>query len=80
MPSLICCLIHSVSRVDLLSKVETGGCLGRSDHEVTEFKISIDKRKSANETSTLDMGRADFRLLRELVSEDPWEKALVTTD
>ncbi|KAJ7420290.1 Sodium/calcium exchanger 3 [Willisornis vidua] len=55
-----------VSRVDLMSKAEIGGHLGHSDHEVIEFKISVDRRKSANKTSALDMRRADFRLLREL--------------
>ncbi|KAJ7399311.1 hypothetical protein BTVI_116089 [Pitangus sulphuratus] len=54
------------SRVDLVSKVETGGCLGHSNHEVIKFKISVDRRKSTSKTSTLDMRRAEFRLLREL--------------
>ncbi|KAJ7423235.1 adaptin ear-binding coat-associated protein 1 [Pitangus sulphuratus] len=34
-----------VNRLDLVSKVEIGGCLGHSDHEVIEFKISVDRRK-----------------------------------
>ncbi|KAJ7425329.1 hypothetical protein BTVI_03224 [Pitangus sulphuratus] len=37
-----------VSRVDLMSKVETGGCLGHSDHKGLKLKISVDKRKSAS--------------------------------
>ncbi|KAJ7417704.1 hypothetical protein BTVI_31743 [Pitangus sulphuratus] len=36
-----------------------------SDHEVIEFKISVDRQKSASETSALDMRRADFRLQRD---------------
>ncbi|KAJ7399961.1 hypothetical protein BTVI_109722 [Pitangus sulphuratus] len=55
-----------VSRVDLLNKEEIGGCLGHSDHEVTKFKNSADRRKSANKTSALDMRRSDFRLPSEL--------------
>lgn len=35
-------------------------CLGHSDHKEINFKIFIDRTKSASETSTLDMGRADF--------------------
>ncbi|KAJ7424715.1 hypothetical protein BTVI_05504 [Pitangus sulphuratus] len=57
---------NSFSRVDLVSKVEIGGCLGHSDHGVIEFKISVGRMKGANKSSTLDMRRADFRLLREL--------------
>ncbi|GAB0207049.1 ubiquitin-associated protein 1 [Grus japonensis] len=65
-----------VNREGLVGEVAIGGCLGHSDHEVVEFKIFGDRRKTATKTSTLDMGRADFRLLRELVSQIPWETAL----
>ena len=44
-----------------------GGCLGHSDHKVVEFHIIGDRRKTGSETSSLDTGRADFRLLKELV-------------
>lgn len=57
-----------VDKVDLMSKVEIGGCLGHTDHEVIKFKISVERKKSANKTLALDMRRADFRLLREFVS------------
>ncbi|KAJ7397585.1 hypothetical protein BTVI_134007 [Pitangus sulphuratus] len=62
-----------VNRVDLVSKVEIGVHLGHSDHKEIEFKMSVDRRKSASKTSTLDMRRVDFRLLRELVSKVPWQ-------
>ncbi|GAB0203202.1 hypothetical protein GRJ2_002785800 [Grus japonensis] len=65
-----------VNREGLVGEVAIGGRLGHSDHEVVEFKIFGDRRKTATKTSTLDMGRADFRLLRELVSQVPWETAL----
>ena len=55
--------------------VAIGGHLGHNDHEAVEFKIFGDRRKTATITSALDMGRADFRLLRELVSKVPWETA-----
>ncbi|KAJ7427226.1 hypothetical protein WISP_08865 [Willisornis vidua] len=43
--------------------------LGHSDHKVIEVKIPVDKSKCASKTSTLDLRRADFSLLRELVRE-----------
>ncbi|KAJ7410618.1 rna-directed dna polymerase from mobile element jockey-like [Pitangus sulphuratus] len=58
-----------VNRKDLVNKVEIGGRLGHSDHEAIKFKISVDRKKSAIKPSTLDMRRADFRLLRELVTD-----------
>ncbi|KAJ7414765.1 rna-directed dna polymerase from mobile element jockey-like [Willisornis vidua] len=62
-----------VNRADLMSKVEIGAHLGHNNYKVIEFEISVDRRKSASETSTLLMRRADFRLLRELVNKIPWE-------
>ena len=58
-----------------MGEMEIGGHLGHSDHEAVKFKIYGDRRKTASKTSTLDMRRADFRLLRELLSKVPWEKA-----
>ncbi|KAJ7401156.1 rna-directed dna polymerase from mobile element jockey-like [Pitangus sulphuratus] len=52
-----------VNRMDLLSKVKIGGHLGHSNHKGIEFKISVDRRKSASKTSMLDMKRTDFILL-----------------
>ena len=64
-----------VNRKGLVGKVVIGGCLGHSDHDVVEFQIVGDRRKTSSKTSTLDMGRADFGLLKELVSKVPWESA-----
>ncbi|KAJ7408937.1 hypothetical protein BTVI_58202 [Pitangus sulphuratus] len=61
-----------VNRGDLVSEVEIGDCLDYSNHEEIEFK-SVDRRKSASKTSTLDMRRADLRLFRELISKVPLE-------
>lgn len=51
-----------VNREGLLSKVAIGVCLGQSDHEVGEFKIVGDRRKTPIKMSSLDM-RTDVRLL-----------------
>ena len=51
------------------------GHVGLRDHEVVTFKIFGDRRKTATKSSTLEMGRADSGLLRELVSKVPWETA-----
>ncbi|KAJ7409031.1 hypothetical protein BTVI_58107 [Pitangus sulphuratus] len=61
------------NRVDLVSEVQIGGHLGHSDHKAIKFKISVDRRKSGRKTSTLDMRKTDFRVLRELKGkmEDP---------
>ncbi|KAJ7399564.1 hypothetical protein BTVI_113959 [Pitangus sulphuratus] len=69
--------LRLVNRVDLVSEAEIGGHLGHSDHEVIEFKISVERRKNINKTSAQDMRRADFRLLRELQS---WESSDVPAD
>ena len=64
-----------IERESLMGEVATGGCLGHSSHEAVKFQIYGNRRKPASKTSTLDMRRADFRLLRELLSKVPWEKA-----
>lgn len=52
-----------------------GGWLGHSDHEVVEFQIVGDRRKTASKTLALDMGRADLGLLKVLVCKVFWESA-----
>ena len=64
-----------VNREGLLGEVVIGGWLGHSDQEVVKLQIIGDRRKIASKTSTLDMGKADFRLLKELVCKVPWETA-----
>lgn len=59
------------NRVCLVRDVAIGGHLGHNDHEIVEFEIFGDRRKTATKTSVLDMGRADFRLPGELVSKVP---------
>lgn len=45
-----------------------GGCLGHSDHEVTQFKIFkvMGKRKRNSRVATLDFKKANFKLFREI--------------
>lgn len=59
----------------LVGEVTIGGCCGHSDHEVFQFNIFSDTRKPTSKILILDMERADFKLLRELVSKVPWESA-----
>lgn len=59
-----------VSREGLVSEVKISGHLGQNDHAV-KFKISGDSRKSANKNSTLDVKRANLKILREVVDNDP---------
>ncbi|KAJ7427250.1 hypothetical protein WISP_08744 [Willisornis vidua] len=66
-----------VNRVNLMSTVEIGGCLGQSEHEMIEFKISVDRRESASKTSALDMRRSEFRLLRKLAGVTSIEAMLL---
>lgn len=58
-----------------MGEVEVGEHLGHTDSEVVKFKSFGITRKIAIKTSTLDVGREDLRLLRELVSEIHWETA-----
>lgn len=48
-----------------MSEAAVDGCLGHSDHEIVEFKMFGDRRKTGTKALTLSTGRADFRLFRE---------------
>lgn len=58
-----------------MGEVGIGNNFGHSDHEVVEVQIFGDRRKTVTKTSTLNIGRVDFRLLRELVTKNPWDSA-----
>lgn len=62
-----------------MGEVVIGGCLHHSDHEIVEFQITGERRKTDSKTSTLDAGRADFRILKELVSKVPRKSAFEVT-
>lgn len=50
-----------------MSEAAIDSCLGHSDHEIVEFKIFGERRKTATKALTLSTGRADLRSLRKLV-------------
>lgn len=58
-----------------MGELATGGSLGHSDDEAVRFKSFANGRKTASKALTLDMRRADSRLLRELLAKIPWEEA-----
>lgn len=60
-----------VNRDNIMCEVMIGGCLGHSNHEMVEFKIFGDMRKIVIRATSLDFGRADFKLLKEAFSKVP---------
>ena len=60
----------------LVRNVKLKGSLGRSDHEMVEFKILRAMRKAHSKLATLDFRRADFGLFRDLLGRVPWDTAL----
>lgn len=63
-----------VNRDGLVGQWKISSCLGHSDHEWL-FQIFDNMRKIVSKAATLGFGRADFRLLKELVSNVVWESA-----
>ncbi|PKU38944.1 rna-directed dna polymerase from mobile element jockey-like [Limosa lapponica baueri] len=60
----------------LVGNVKFKSSLGSSDHEMVEFKIHRAARRVCSKLATLDFGRADFGLLRDLIGRVAWEKEL----
>jgi len=60
----------------LVGNVKVKGSLGCSDHKMVEFKILRAERRVRSKLATLDFRRADFGLLRDLLSRMSWDKAL----
>lgn len=58
-----------VNRKGLMGEVAVGGHPGHGNCKAVKYKIFDDRRKIATRTSAMNMERADFRLLRELVSK-----------
>ncbi|KAM9649084.1 uncharacterized protein ACIBXB_011576 [Morphnus guianensis] len=65
-----------VDREGLAGDVMVGGRLGHSDHEMIEFSVLGEVRRSVSRTATLDFLRADFGLFRSPVDRVPWEAVL----
>ncbi|RMB88011.1 hypothetical protein DUI87_35598 [Hirundo rustica rustica] len=64
------------NRDGLVGDVVVGGRLGQNDHEIIEFSISGEVRRSTSKTLALYFRRADFGLFRRLIQSIPWEAAL----
>ncbi|RMC09661.1 hypothetical protein DUI87_13447 [Hirundo rustica rustica] len=64
------------NREGLVGDVMVRGRLRKSGHEMIEFSIFGETRRGFNETSTLDVQRADFGLNKRLIQRVPWEAAL----
>ncbi|GAB0181834.1 mitochondrial enolase superfamily member 1 [Grus japonensis] len=60
----------------MVGAVKLKGSLGCSDHEMVEFEILRAARRVHSKLTTLDFGRADFGLFRDLLGRVPWDKAL----
>jgi len=64
------------NRVGLVGDGVVRGCLGLSDHEITEFSVRGEVKRWASKTITMDFRRADFGLFRTLAERVPWERVL----
>jgi len=71
-------LLHLVltKKQGLVEDVEAGGRLGCSDHEMVEFRILRGGSRVTSRIKTLDLRRANFGLLKELLGGIPWARAL----
>jgi len=56
--------------------VKVGGRLGCSDHEMVEFRILCGGSWAISRLKTLDLRRAKFGLLKELLGGIPWARAI----
>ena len=65
-----------VNREGLVGEVKVGRCLGKSDHEMTEFSILAEPQRGVSRTATLDFQRTDFGLFQPMVERVPWEVVL----
>ena len=59
-----------------IREVKIGGSLGCSDHALVEFVILKNAGLAKSRARTLCFRRANFRLLKELLSGIPWETVL----
>ena len=62
-----------------IREVKIGGSLGCSDHALVEFVILKNAGLAKSRARTLCFRRANFRLLKELLSGIPWETVLKGT-
>ncbi|GAB0182026.1 hypothetical protein GRJ2_000667900 [Grus japonensis] len=65
-----------INKEGLVGNAKLKGSLSCSDHEMVEFQILRAVRRAHSKLTTLDFGRADFGLFRDLLGRIPWDKAV----
>jgi len=58
---------------DMIKCVKVGGSLGCSGHALAEFIISRNGGLEKSAVRTLNFGRVNFRLFKELLAEISWD-------
>jgi len=61
---------------DIVKVVKIGGSLGCSNHALVKFVITRNMGLEKSGVRTLNFGRVNFRLFKELLDEIPWETLL----
>jgi len=71
-------LLHLVltNKEGLVEDVKVGGSLSCSDHEMVEFGILCGRSRVISRIKTLDIRRANFGLVKDLLGGIPWVRAL----
>ena len=60
----------------LVEDVKVGGSLGCSDHAMVEFRILRGRSRAISRITSLDFGRANVGLFKDLRGRIPWARAL----
>ena len=61
---------------EIIKGIKTEGSLGCSDWDLVEVEISRNMGLAKSRIRTLNFGRANFRLFKELLDEISWEAVL----
>lgn len=64
---------------ETISDVKIRGNLGCSDHALVEFAVLRNRGQARSRVKMLNFRKANFPLLRELVSRTSWERMLRDT-
>jgi len=65
---------------EIIKSVKVGGSLGCSDRAMVEFVISRTVGLAKSGVRTLNFGRANFKLFKELLAQIPWDAVLKDKD
>lgn len=63
-------------KVDGIISVETGGRLGRSDHEILLVEVEVKRNQTDSQRKTPNWGRADWDSMRAAMGEVEWEREM----